>query len=454
MEFPVFAVESKGKLSGKEILIMDNSVILNNRETIKKYRRSLTIDKEVLGKIGGILIILFTVYATDTAYFAANIPTKVLLLVIGFIVLFLVYVYFNLKRSNLSIPFYKFLFLIFFMGMVITTMLYNSDSVRSYLHIILLIFCGFFVTELLSFQVFTRMFKTFMLFLCIASLIAFIVKPLILQHSLLLPNFTNATGVQFINLGVTNIPVISVNRNFGVFWEPGVFQAYINLALIFELFFNKQFPRSNYILIFILTIFSTLSTTGLICLCLIIIAYMIKNKFKYIKHFKTIAVIIVLFMGLLISMQLHPDIYFASYNNSVFGKLSDIGGSFDERINATIADFYVSIHNPLFGVGINNNIEIARQAGDSLGRSFKSNTNTIAYWLASYGLFLGLILVLLYIKLCFRICGENKLCFYVILVIGAVLLILASENFLNSLLFNTLIFYALDGNNRELMLQE
>lgn len=431
--------------------MINNPNVYDKRQATSQSNSILIIKKEWFRKISCIVLIVFTVYATDTAYFTANISTKAVVLVIGFIASLISYTWLNLNTANLSFPKYKLMFLFFLTDMIIATMIYNSDNLRSYLHIFLLIFCGFFISELISFRVFARVFKTCMFFLCTASLISFILQPFILQYYYLFPQFNNASGVNFVNLWVSTVPFIEVNRNYGVFWEPGVFQAYINLALIFELFFNENPLRASYLLVFILTVFTTLSTAGLICLGLIILAYGIKTKFMTTNSIKVLLFIVLLFSGMLVYVQSKPDVYYAEGVNSVFGKLSDKGGSYDERLNSTIASLYVSINNPFLGVGINNNLEIARQMGSSINKEFKSHTNTIAYWLASYGLILGLTLCFLYMKLCFVICRVKVIRLYVLLIMGVVIIMLANENFLNSLFFNTLIFYSLTADNKGLL---
>lgn len=431
--------------------MINNQDIYYKGQTRKQFYRTLTINTEWVKSIGCMLLVLFTVYTTDTAYFTANISSKIILLITGLIASFSAYIWFNLKRSYLLVSKYKLMFLFFFTSMAIATMIYNSDNIRSYYHIFLLLFCGFFISELMSFQVFTRMFKALMYFLCIASLIAFVLKPIIIQYLFMFPHFSNESEIEFINFWVTVVSLTGANRNLGVFWEPGAFQAYINLALILELFYNKRLPRTSYLLTFILTVLTTFSTTGLICLCLIITAYGIKTKFLYAKDFRIMAIIVLLITGLFVHVQLNPDLYFAEGVNSEFGKLSEAGGSLDERLNASISSLYVSMHNPFLGVGINNNMEIAGQMGSSLDRSFKFHANTVAYWLASYGLILGLVLCFLYIKLCFIICREKVIRVYVLFIIGAVFLVLATENYLNSTFFNTLIFYSLAPDNRGLL---
>lgn len=56
-------------------------------------------------------------------------------------------------------------------------------------------------------------------------------------------------------------------RNAGMFWEPGAFQGYLNLALIFLAFIKSEIPKKDYQFSFFIlsaAVLTTLSTTGYI----------------------------------------------------------------------------------------------------------------------------------------------------------------------------------------------
>ena len=66
-------------------------------------------------------------------------------------------------------------------------------------------------------------------------------------------------------------------RNCGPFWEPGAFAGYIILALIFIL---RDFKLMNkkIISVLIFSLLTTVSTTGYLCLFVVIFIYLIKKK--------------------------------------------------------------------------------------------------------------------------------------------------------------------------------
>ena len=72
-----------------------------------------------------------------------------------------------------------------------------------------------------------------------------------------------------------NLFGFDIHRNAGMFWEPGILQAYLNILFFLELsFFNK-----NRVLLFliIIAIISTYSTTGLFLLIIQLIYFTQKN---------------------------------------------------------------------------------------------------------------------------------------------------------------------------------
>lgn len=65
-------------------------------------------------------------------------------------------------------------------------------------------------------------------------------------------------------------------RNSGMFWEPGAFQGYLNLALLFLFIFKSKISKSQfnkYFYLISIAVVTTLSTTGYIILFLYILLY-------------------------------------------------------------------------------------------------------------------------------------------------------------------------------------
>lgn len=82
-------------------------------------------------------------------------------------------------------------------------------------------------------------------------------------------------------------------RNSGMFWEPGAYQGYLNLALFFLLQKDNSYSdRRKRILILSLALLSTQSTTGYLVFGVIVIYYVLRNK-KFSIPKKVILLIII-----------------------------------------------------------------------------------------------------------------------------------------------------------------
>ena len=105
---------------------------------------------------------------------------------------------------------------------------------------------------------FIKLYIQVLLIMCIYSCICYFLN--------LIFNFTASTpalGTLYKMWMGQNIR--SFSRNSGPFWEPGIFQIYINIALYFALFFFKNKAGKTpwvHIVVFCITILTTISTTG------------------------------------------------------------------------------------------------------------------------------------------------------------------------------------------------
>lgn len=126
-------------------------------------------------------------------------------------------------------------------------------------------------------------------------------------------------------------------RNQGVFWEPGILQAFLNSLFFLEAFIIK---RSRALLIVIvLVIFTTYSTTGLAILLLQGLVY-VYNEFKKNK------LLFLLIVSALIPIYLILQI---NVEDKVQGEKE---ASFQKRLFDLTQPFYIALENPITGIGL------------------------------------------------------------------------------------------------------
>lgn len=103
-------------------------------------------------------------------------------------------------------------------------------------------------------------------------------------------------------------------RNAGIFWEPGVYQAFLNLGLFYEL---KNKNRNTWIVVILIcTIITTASATGYLVALLIVISHMPKNK-KY-----TWMSAIVIMIGIIAFALRSSDIMFRMNTDYILNRTS------------------------------------------------------------------------------------------------------------------------------------
>lgn len=227
---------------------------------------------------------------------------------------------------------------------------------------------------------------------------------------------------------------LATPRNYGMFWEPGAYQTFLNLALLLEIFNEKSsFKR---IFVFIIAILTTLSTTGYLAMAVILLLPVVKKKVVN-KKIRNIIISIIICITLVVLIS--PD-----FLNIVFGKVNglflnkgelsqNISGSAKIRYYSLIKPIEVFIENPFFGVGYKGVIE---KTWDFV---YGMPTCTFINWFAMYGFFYGVVMFAGLIRFAIKISHYNRIAFAFSLL--GLLIVMISENYVNAPIFFILVFY-------------
>ena len=172
-------------------------------------------------------------------------------------------------------------------------------------------------------------------------------------------------------------------RPNGFFWEPGVFQIYLNLLLYFVLFERRDLKMSVAALV---AVFCTQSTTGIFIAIALVMIY----AFLSLRNGKLLRSIF--FGALLIPLAIYAGLNFA---NKFEGEAR---GSFFARQYDTLTGLAIAAEYPLLGVGFDvnsymreaaylgfTNLDIDVAAFDDR----RGNSNGLVQPLYSLGLILG-----------------------------------------------------------------
>ena len=155
-----------------------------------------------------------------------------------------------------------------------------------------------------------------------------------------------SNGIQYSTfLGVFYFHVMGpmgLVRADGLFFEPGVFQFYLNLLLYITLFYHKDMRLA---ILSVLGVLLTFSTTGYLIMCLIVLSYIFMQIYSKSVSFRkkvlVIASLVIIFPALFIIAYDNVD----SKLNGV-NKGSSMARQYDARTGISVAFQY-----PLTGIG-------------------------------------------------------------------------------------------------------
>lgn len=386
-------------------------------------------------KFNSYIIVFILIYMTSSYYTTGvkTIPGIVIVMSLFFATIVSVL----LSRKNIAENFNPkgFLLLLFMFIVALLSCLICGDNIYHYAILLFSVVTGYLITLSYSFNKFANALLEVMYFLSVFSLVVFLavwIYPSVIDYA---PIIGQRAGLNVHNLlFAVALPEAEFNRNYGLFWEPGAFQTYLNLALTFELFINKKI-RMKYVFVFIAAIVTTFSTTGYFALALILIAYILNSKklLLKIKHmFKYFVAFLI--VGLMV-FNFWPN----DYTYLLFGKLAGIfseGGSSDfstsVRINAIIYPFYEFIKSPLIGIGYEKYLSMASE------KLYTMPTCTPINWFALFGVLWGIPCSYYYLRNTLRFhCGLISKFLLGI----ALLLIIMSEDYTRIAFIYVLIFY-------------
>lgn len=312
-----------------------------------------------------------------------------------------------------------------------------------------LILLGFFIALDWDFRDFACKFSNVCFFLAVISLVLFIVVAIRPEVYDMLPSihFTSSgTEREYKTVFFANMIRFGTQlpRLYGPFWEPGVCQAYFNIALLFSSLYLDEKKQLLRIVVFTAAIIATQSTTGYFA-CAFILSMVIfkrnqggKNAMVFIKIF----IVAAIFIGI---WNL-PSLMETKMFETTFSKF-DTGmenASVSSRYLSAFGNFSIALRSPIYGVGLNNS--------DGALRSLYSNyigihqTNTLTNYFATFGFILGVFMNVMWISFVRKISLDK---ITGVLCLGAIVAILSGENFLNSACMNIFLMYGFLALNKK-----
>lgn len=224
-----------------------------------------------------IIIVLY--YVTGGAFSYANYSIQIT----GFFLVSLCICYFTgshhyaLRRNT----FLAWMTMSFFVMLV---PLLFDDSVSTYLAIVMQLGIGLFCASIISPESFKQKYINVMIFYAAVSLGGYAIGLIKPSFALNFPLTIGDASVDYYNAGIYVFmrakgygTLVLSQRNAGICWEPGCYQAFLNIALLFLLDTQEKKPQEKFnkkFILLLVTIMTTGSTTGFILMVLLLAIYL------------------------------------------------------------------------------------------------------------------------------------------------------------------------------------
>ena len=368
------------------------------------------------------IIVLLSILLSKSLYYESFGENYLLI----YFLFFLILIFFIRKFKR--IQFIKLFFLIFFFILIFIN---PGSNFRTSSVFILSMINAILISELISFKFYSNKFYLIIKFLVILSFLRYLIIIFNIYSPLI--NFESIIGDPFSNFIFFGIPqtsafspltFIQLLRNNGLWYEPGAFQIFINLAFIFGIINNKVSFKTY--LLFLICIISTLSTIGIFVFLFLSIYYF---------NFSIIRLTVVSSLSAILILILPFD-----FIDIVFSKLNFDNPSTLSRTRDFELYFNLFISNPILGAGFGD----SPLFNDLLKSStFGTGSNSFFALLSYTGITsLSLIFPLIYpyyiIKFSLIRRFLLSLCFFSLFF---------TQNFLIIQIFTVLIMYGVDRKN-------
>lgn len=352
------------------------------------------------------------------------------------IILFIGFAFFK----ALKIKSRSFVFILYIIISFSVTIMVNKDIYLENIFFISSIICGFIASNLFKKDDYLKGYVRVMTIYSLYSLIAtYILLPVYLKGNLGFFNtYTSLLGRQFIDMGLSySVAWHGLMRNQGIFREPGVFQFFILVSLVVEMFYLNQKKINFRIIILTITMISTFSTIGLTCLCLLLISYLITNKNNYLM--RNGLLIVCIYFILFVLAKSNDDIIVRL--NSSLSKLNGDVNNVSSRVRyeSIFNLIKMSLHNPLFGSSFVNGFNYIINNYNEFGT--RDITGTLFSYIMALGYPVGILINIYFYNFCSLICNSKNITLFVFFLL---FLSLNSQNLVYSSVIWTFLFMPLN----------
>lgn len=337
-------------------------------------------------------------------------------------------------KITLSSFIFLLMILMIFLSIVINN---NMGLYAPYFRFLMVIVNAYAITFRYTISQFWEKFKFLFITISVISLIAYLFFVL-LNVTCFLPKVINNNGVMYYNGLIYFAMINDMERNIGVFWEPGIFASFIVIMLLLDPIVEKKIDK-KFSLLMLVTLFTTKSTAGILLIPLIFIVIISEFKVNNLKktlNYLIVSIVSIFFIG-------YTDIIGNIFNSNsqLFGKIVNKSGSVVTRMNGPVLDLKIFLFSPLLGNGYYKYFNYWSTMSHEY--NLLARTSTLTFFPAVYGIS-GFLYFYAVANGVYKLRYINK--FVNLLVLLVFIFILSKEPHQNNMLMFILIFYMLNEN--------
>ena len=271
----------------------------------------------------------------------------------------------------------------------------HANTLTTVGHYLLLIAFSFCFALSVPFKTFIKYFNKTLSFLAILSLIMFFMTLQAGRMPFYTSTFNSVNEACYRSFLDLYFRIDVGNpRNYGPFWEPGIFSLVLIIGIVFELL-GKDRPNWINVLIYSATIFTTLSTSGMILLTFCLPLYFGKKKHRYPFYISLVISAALVWFFIYLGDPTHKVPFFSEVFSKLFNNSSQ-AGSFKTRLDSPIYGGVLFLESKGLGFGPN--------LFDALYLELKLNgettsiaqTSTFGWLIGSFGI-LGCYFIIVFI---------------------------------------------------------
>lgn len=298
-------------------------------------------------------------------------------------------------RRHFSVSIRNTIVFLFFEGTYFLNYLIYSEQCwgpQQYFVNILLVFCAFIFAELFSENNFKNKYVNIMVALSLYSL-AMHYGGMAFGWNNLAVRDGNVMAV-----GLHNYWAFSAGRNSGMFWEPGGYQIFLNLALMFSILgHTRDATKQEWWkrIILIVTILTTKSTVGFALMAVICVA-ILRTMLSNVQKQRTRA-----FAWILYCVAVAGIIVWLFTSETIQNKLFMENGSTTMRLGDLTGSFQLLWQIPFYGVGLNTLMK------DQLVGGMGIVHNSVGIFASAINY--GLLYIIIYIAILLRNAKKSRL---------------------------------------------